>query len=511
MTQLSTILIALTIATVFLGPALFRPTLGRVVLSTMFLGGALFNLVYTLPNLPGSLEALVATAPIPPYREVVDAGIDWSAAPVLIAATIIFEVTVGVVMLWRGPLVRLASLAAGIWGLAMLPVIPPDGVLIGLALTGAPGVAGLVLARGFYPRSVWTIGAEAIRELKVQSVLRFAVSPVPALLIFGALWALFLVVLHPWLMNWGSTSEEQAMTLPGDTAPPSTYFTRAITIHAPVSAVWPWLLAIGQDRAGFLSNDYLENLTGADIHNADTLRPEWQQRALGDRVPMASPALRALGGDATLTTIRILEPERVIADTPGRFVLIPQADGRTRLLLRESLDDPLRAGAGWVLWDPMHFVMEQRMLQGIKERAEDQALVPPVVQLAAHIGWVAAGIGLLALFLAHRGWRPWLALPIGLVVLSTWLTGDLNSFLAGFLAIGITLLGFLAFGWRWLPPYVLIASGVALILLLTPDSYTAFGLLFLLLTATAAGAFRHKLIALLHTGPPRPIAAPIPT
>lgn len=59
------------------------------------------------------------------------------------------------------------------------------------------------------------------------------------------------------------------MMLPGDSAPPSSYFTRAITIDAPPSAVWPWLLAIGQDRAGFLSNDYLENLTGADIHGRE--------------------------------------------------------------------------------------------------------------------------------------------------------------------------------------------------------------------------------------------------
>src|SRR5262252_6892116 len=107
---------------------------------------------------------------------------------------------------------------------------------------------------------------------------------------------------------------------------------------------------------------------------------------------MASPAERALFGDATLTAIHILEPERAIADTPGRFVLVPQADGRTRLLLRESLDDPLRAGAAWVLWDPMHFVMEQRMLQGIKERAEAQPFVPPVVQAAAHVGWALAGV-----------------------------------------------------------------------------------------------------------------------
>src|SRR5581483_6946381 len=133
-----------------------------------------------------------------------------------------------------------------------------------------------------------------------------------------------LVVLHPWMMDWGSTPEERAMALPGDTAAPSAYFTRAITIDAPTSAVWRWLLAIGQDRAGFYSNDWLENLIGGDIHNADTLRPEWRQRAVGDRVPMAGAPLRRLGGEVTLLTVRSLEPERVIGDLPGRFVLLPQ-------------------------------------------------------------------------------------------------------------------------------------------------------------------------------------------
>jgi hypothetical protein len=196
---------------------------------------------------------------------------------------------------------------------------------------------------------------------------------------------------------------------------------------------------------------------------------------------MASPTLRALGGDATLTTIRVLEPEQVIADTPGRFALLPSGESATRLLLRESLTIPERSGANWLVWDPMHFVMEQRMLQGIKERAEGHPLVPPVVQSAATAGWAAAGVGLFGLFVVRRGWRPWVLLPIGPMVLPLWLTGDVHSFVAGFLAIGITLTGFLAFGWRWLPSYVLIASAVALVLLLAPDSYAAFGVIFLVL------------------------------
>jgi hypothetical protein len=204
-----------------------------------------------------------------------------------------------------------------------------------------------------------------------------------------------------------------------------------------------------QDRAGFLSNDYLENLAGGDIHNADTLRPEWQQRAIGDKVPMSGEAERKLAGDYTLLTVRILEPERVIGDIPGRFVLQPIGESGTRLLLREPLAIPERAGYAWVIWDPMHFVMEQRLLQGIKERAEGQPLVLPIVATASQVGWTLASVGLLARFLGHRRWRPWLVLPTGLVLTSLGLTGDANSAMAGFLAVGITVAGFLAWGWHW--------------------------------------------------------------
>ncbi len=246
-------------------------------------------------------------------------------------------------------------------------------------------------------------GMLALNSVRAEStVAGRLLRPIPALLIVAAIWGLFLFVLHPWLMNWGATPEERAMALPGDTKPPSAYFTRAITIDAPASTVWPWLLAIGQDRGGFLSYDWLENLTGADIHNAETLRPEWRQRAVGDTVPMASPALQHQLGDGTLLTVRILEPERVLADVPGRFVLVPIGDQHTRLLLREDLSIAERSGVMWLIWDPMHFVMEQRMLRGVKERAEGQPLVPPALQSAAQLGWLLAGVGLLVAFLWHR-------------------------------------------------------------------------------------------------------------
>jgi hypothetical protein len=333
------------------------------------------------------------------------------------------------------------------------------------------------------------------RHPRLPFILAALGRPVPASLVFVALWGVFLLVLHPWLMNWGSRPDERTTTLPGDTAPSSAYFTRAITVDAPPSAVWPWLLAIGQDRAGFYSYTWLENLTGADIHNADVLRPEWGQRALGDRVPMAGPTLQRLGGDVTLLTLRSLETERVIGDLPGRFMLVPEGDRTTRLLLREPLAIPERSGIAWVVWDPLHFVMEQRMLRGIKERAEARPLVPPAVQASARLGWMLAGVALLTAFSWRRRPWPWLMVPQTATVPALWLAGDPDSALAGFVAVGITVAGALVYGRRWWPPYLLLASGVALVLLLAPDAYAAFGLFFLATVAILAGVGQRRLLA----------------
>lgn len=320
------------------------------------------------------------------------------------------------------------------------------------------------------------------------------------------LWGIYLGILHSWLMNWGATRQEQQMALPGDELATGqvSYFTRAITIDAPASAVWPWIVQMGQDRAGFYSNTWLENLTGSDIHNTGTIHPEWSAsggRAIGGRVPLARPdLLGGLGGFVAQvghTDIVALEPPRLIANIPGRFVLQPIDDHTTRLLIRESIqpDPGLHSGGQgpavfrWLAWDPMHFVMVQRMLRGIKERAEGQPLVAPGLMLAARIGWALAGLSVLGLFLSRRRWWPWLALPVVLVLPPLCASGDWDAALAGFLALGITVIGALAFGRRWWSGYLLLAAAVLLTLLLAPDAYTAFGLPFyVVLTIGAAAA-----------------------
>ena len=309
------------------------------------------------------------------------------------------------------------------------------------------------------------------------------------LAIFGLLVAIYAAAIHPWLMNWGATPEERRMTLPGDemAAGPVTYFTRAMTIDAPPSAVWPWLVQIGQDRAGFYSNSWLENITGSNIHNAGAIHPEWQRRAIGDVVPLARPDLLfGFGAAAGHSDIFSFEPGKVIGNNPGRFVLLPLTGGRTRLLVREAIqaDAGLHtAGQGpavsrWLVWDPMHFVMVQRMMRGIKERAEGRPLVPEQMLLAARTGWLVAGVVVAGFFLSRRHWWPWLLLSVVLPLPALSASGDWDAALAAFLAIGITVLGALAFGRSRWPAYLVIAATVSYLLVLSPDAYTVFGLLF---------------------------------
>jgi len=194
--------------------------------------------------------------------------------------------------------------------------------------------------------------------------------------VIGSAAAYFLV--RPWQLRWGATDEERGATLDGDDliTNPDLVATRAITVHALADQVWPWIAQLGQGRGGFYSYDALENLVGCDIHSADRVVPEWQDLKVGDQVKLAPEV--GVG-------VTVVEPGRALVlrggvpmgavpppyDTAWAFVLREQADGTTRLLVRERYAYTQR----WApfLVEPVAvvaFVMSQRMLRGIRDRAE---------------------------------------------------------------------------------------------------------------------------------------------
>ena len=176
--------------------------------------------------------------------------------------------------------------------------------------------------------------------------------------------------------KWGATDADVTRSLPGDDLVPHPKggYTHAITIRASAADVWPWLVQMGQGRGGFYSYEFLENLVGCDIHNADRIIPELQHLDVGDGVrlhPKAPPL-----------PVAAIEPGRVIVLYPREFTQNGSAwvffldeldEGTTRLIARFRFDYKPSPGnkLGYNFFlEPISCLMQRKMLLGIKQQAE---------------------------------------------------------------------------------------------------------------------------------------------
>ncbi|MEW5812920.1 MAG: hypothetical protein AB1925_26140 [Actinomycetota bacterium] len=180
----------------------------------------------------------------------------------------------------------------------------------------------------------------------------------------------------PWMYTWGARPDEVQAVLPGDelVVSDACRTTRALAIDAPPRDVWAWLVQLGEGRGGFYSYSLLERAVGADIHNADEIRPEWQRLDVGDTIWLA----RRYGSKARQIVAAVEPGSHLVLVSPDdyerlergekasgcwSFVLRRERDW-TRLLVRGS------GGAVGHFWfDIPHFVMEQKMMRGIAARA----------------------------------------------------------------------------------------------------------------------------------------------
>jgi hypothetical protein len=188
--------------------------------------------------------------------------------------------------------------------------------------------------------------------------------PPPLALVGTAATVIYAFVIRPWHLRWGAEPEDESRDLPGDALLPQggRQILHAVTINAPVEKVWPWLAQLGQDRAGFYSYEWLENLAGYDMKNADRIHPEWQFRELGETVHLhPADGLR----------VSVFESERALGlEGWGEFAQAPVGPGRTRLIARGGVPRGIGAVACGTLMEIPHFLMERKMLLGIKQRAE---------------------------------------------------------------------------------------------------------------------------------------------
>jgi hypothetical protein len=136
------------------------------------------------------------------------------------------------------------------------------------------------------------------------------------------------------------------------------------------------VVQLGQGRGGFYSYDLIENLIGCDIHSAERVEADWQTVSVGDVVHMHPDVA---------STVTLVERGRAVVlrgavpmgnapppyDFTWAFVLRSDSNGTTRLIVRERY----KYLSWWsaFLIEPVQvvsFIMSQKMLRGIRERAE---------------------------------------------------------------------------------------------------------------------------------------------
>jgi hypothetical protein len=187
--------------------------------------------------------------------------------------------------------------------------------------------------------------------------------------------------------HWGLDAQTAARRLPGDELVPEPRWawTHGIEIEASADEVWPWVAQVGADRGGFYSYQWLENIAGCNLRNAETIHPAWQV-AEGDSLVLhpklpALPIVSLEPGKHFVAHARADERARAQGkpwiEASWLFLVEPLGPRRCRFVSRfrtsSSGDVATRLSFGPTLVEPVGFAMDRRMLIGVKEQAERAA------------------------------------------------------------------------------------------------------------------------------------------
>lgn len=193
-------------------------------------------------------------------------------------------------------------------------------------------------------------------------------------------------IFRPIILDWGAPPEIRDLRLSGDQFTDGDSHTRALLVDATPERIWPWLIQIGQDRGGFYSYEWLENLARADMKNVYEIKPEFQfPRQVGDTIWLANKDhYNGMGYQilAELTPFRsfvmvggedfkkIQSGEK--ASGSWSLYLHPQNATKTWLIARSSSGDINFADKvlRYVFYEVPHFIMERKMLVTMRKLTE---------------------------------------------------------------------------------------------------------------------------------------------
>lgn len=192
-------------------------------------------------------------------------------------------------------------------------------------------------------------------------------------------------ILRYLLRDLGATQEERDKEWPGDALLNriDRAFTRAIDIDAEPEQIWPWIVQIGREKAGFYSYELVENLAGFRVTNRETILPEFQTLREGEFIsfhPNGQGVYAAMVKPNEHLVCRSWKDEReVVEETPvtkdtWSFYIVKTGERNCRLIIRfcsETLrPDFLYVIVTLLFTAPVDFVMEYKMMRTIKRLAE---------------------------------------------------------------------------------------------------------------------------------------------
>jgi hypothetical protein len=224
------------------------------------------------------------------------------AAPAALSALQRSGVAVGPALRWAvvgwvacGLVFALGRAAFGVDAAVAIHLLaaPVIGAAVTLCLWNHPRHPGVAGTAATLAGSAALLDAIVVAPFLERSFAMFA-SPagtwIPLALIFAASAATAALLARPAarraVLGWVATAQEQAEALPGDDLLSArSGATHAITIAAPPTAVWPWLVQMGYGRAGWYSHDRLDH---GGRPSAEEVRPELQAIAVGDIIPTSA-------------------------------------------------------------------------------------------------------------------------------------------------------------------------------------------------------------------------------
>jgi len=188
----------------------------------------------------------------------------------------------------------------------------------------------------------------------------------------------YLAIFRPWQLRWGATDEEVERAMPGDNIvdKPSFNATRAVTINAPAENIYPWIVQMGVNRAGWYSYDLLDNLARP---SAEVILPEHQNIQVGDLIPMSPDGKQGLWVKEFSNAEWMLWWDK-IGDNSWVWGIYPEGESRSRLVTR------VRVKYRWfspailfnLIIEFFDILMMHKCMLGIKRRAEALSLSQPL-------------------------------------------------------------------------------------------------------------------------------------